>query len=91
MVIPPVETKVGTQVLTSKPVIILKYVDDCLSLKKLNFGTIVATPSGDTYIKVKQTSSSQNAFLSVKFTAEQRGMVVNANKTQILCISGALN
>ena len=91
LVDPPVEEPTGTQVLVLKLVKILKYVDDCLAVEKLNFGATASTHTALGPIKTKQAFCSTNAFLSVKTTAEERGMIVNENKTQVLCISDALS
>ena len=92
MVTPPVEVKTGTQVLVDKPVMTVKYIDDNLSSEKLNFGRVPITKTNDgENIKTKQAINLQNCFRSVTREAEKRGMVVNVNKTKLLCISDALN
>ena len=86
---PPREGAVGTQVLVPKQVRIFKYVDDNIICEKLNLGTTPVDASSGT--KTKQAISSQNAFRSISFNAESIGMKVNAAKTNILCVSDALN
>lgn len=88
---PPPETKVGTQVLTQKPVTIRKYVDDNLSCEKLNFGNVPIISIDGVQTKIKQALSSQNAFISVSTKAKEKGMIVNESKTALLCISDSLN
>ena len=83
--------KVGTQVLTEKAVKIRKYIDDNVSIEKLNFGSVQAVRIGEEDVKIKQALGTQNAFRSVTCNAEEIGMVVNASKTNLLCVSDALN
>ena len=87
----PHEEGLGTQVLTRKPVKIVKYVDDSISCEKLNFARIPITMLAGMPVKIRIAMASQNAFRSVVVKAERKGMVVNADKTNILCISDALN
>ena len=88
---PPLETKVGTQVLVLKPVKIFKYVDDNIICEKLNFGReeIVVGLAGRR--KLRQAISSQNAFISITAAAMKKGMKVNESKTNLLCVSDSLN
>ena len=87
----PTEEKVGTQVLRLKPVKMVKYVDDNLSIEKLNFGTTPAVDGPSGKIKTKQAINTQNGFQSVSYESGKKGMVVNSKKTNLLCISDALN
>ena len=41
----PIEEPVGTQLLTTRKVIIVKYIDDNLICKKVNFGSVNTTIS----------------------------------------------
>ena len=91
LVVPPGETAVGTQVLQEKPVIIFKYVDDNISCEKINFGNIPISTIDGKPVKVKQAIPSQNAFRSVTGNAGKLGMLVNASKTGLLCVSDAMN
>ena len=86
---PPREEAVGTQVLVQKQVRIFKYVDDNIICEKMNLGTTPVDPATNT--KTKCAVSSQNAFRSISFNAESIGMRVNSTKTNILCVSDALN
>ena len=91
-VLVPLETAVGSQNLVEKPVKVYKYVDDSVTSEKLNFGTerLVDTPSGFQE-KKKQALGSQNAYRSITRNAQRKDMVVNEDKTNIICISDALN
>ena len=88
---PPREIKIGTQVLKNKPVKIVKYVDDNIICEKLNFGRENVVVIDGKKVKIRQAISSQNAFIGITSTAQSRGMVVNENKTNLLCISDSLN
>ena len=89
--IPPQDEKTGTQVLTNKAVKIVKYVDDNITVEKLNFGTVGETVVGGLKFKFRLAVNTQNAFRSVKTKAEEIGMVVNTSKTKLITISDALN
>ena len=88
---PPPEEKTGTQVLTDKAVRFFNYVDDNISCAKLNFGTTGIIVRSGKNIKIKQALPTQNAFRSVTARAKEKGMVVNSLKTNLLCVSDALN
>lgn len=87
---PPVEEKTGTQVLVDKPIIIVKYIDDNISIEKLNFGQTIARLEAGKFVKKKRAVKSQNSFRAVTGEACKRGMVVNSKKTQIIVISDSL-
>ena len=87
---PPAENKVGTQVLSQKPIKIRKYVDDNLICEKMNLGDVQVV-QGEVAFKEKQAFPSQNAFRGVTGNAKKKGMKVNTSKTKILCISDAMN
>ena len=89
--LPPIDEKTGTQVLTNKAVKICKYVDDNITVEKLNFGTVEETVEGGFSFKFRLATNTQNAFRSVKTKAEEIGMVVNTKKTKLLTISDALH
>ena len=92
MVTPPPEYSVGTQVLTAKPVLVFKYVDDNVTCEKLNFGNVPILTDGVLgKYKKKLAVSSQNAFLSITSEALTKGMQVNESKTNLLCVSDSLN
>ena len=88
---PPAERSVGTQVLVNKPVLVFKYVDDNLTCEKVNFGMIPVSNTPEGPVKIKQVIPTQNAFVSITGNAMRKGMVVNADKTKLLCISDAMN
>ena len=88
---PPVEDKVGTQVLTVKAVKVFKYVDDNISVDKVNFGPVAITTVAGEKLKVKLAANLQNGFRSISRKAEELGMVINTSKTQLLTVSDALN
>ena len=90
MMTPPPSRKVGTQVLVEKMVRVVKYVDDNLIVVKLNFGNVPVDP-GPPPTKRKQSLPTQNAFRSITTNAMTRGMLVNTKKTNLLCISDAMN
>ena len=91
LVDPPAEQSVGTQVLTEKPVKIVKYVDDIVTVDKVNFGTTPITVQADGSFKIKISINTSNAFVSISNRAEEIGMIVNAKKTKLITISDALN
>ena len=89
---PPREERVGPQVLEEKRVKFFKYVDDNIICVKLNYGsTPITVTSQGVRVKIKQSIPSQNAFRSVTGSAEAIGMLVNTSKTNLICISDALN
>ena len=92
LITPPIERKVGTQVLTRKPVLVYKYVDDNITVEKLNFGNdpVIDGEASGRY-KKKMAVSSQNAFVCITTAALEKGMLVNESKTQLLCVSDSIN
>ena len=86
-----IEEKVGTQVLVKKAVVVLKYVDDNITIEKLNYGRTPIIIVNGKPIKVRQAVPSQNAFRSITSRAGEKGMVVNTSKTQVIVISDSLN
>ena len=69
-----------------KPELLVKYVDDHVQCLQLNMETAAEVAPGR---KEKQAVISQNTFRRVLCRAEGRGMRVNTNKTNMLCISDA--
>ena len=90
LLVPPEESKVGTQVLAQKPVLVLKYIDDNVTCEKVNFGEIAITSTATGDIKLKQVLPTQNAFRTITTNGKRKGMVVNASKTKLICISDSL-
>lgn len=91
LIVPPAETRTGTQVLTKKGVKIAKYIDDNITIEKMNCGPVAVEVRGEERIKRKQAFGIQNAFRSITTVAKEMGMVVNEDKTHLLTVSDALN
>ena len=88
----PIETPTGTQVLVEEPVEFFKYVDDSISVEKLNFGLIAITlDENGRPVKVRRATGSQNGFRSVTKNARRKLMAVNEHKTKIVCIADNMN
>ena len=68
----------------TKPLQVLKYVDDNVVNEKLNFDTVRVDGSA---VKHKHAIRTQNLFRRVTFQAESNGMKVHAGKTQLMCIA----
>ena len=67
------------------PPLCLKYVDDGVSVDKINFETAQRVGRK----RLKHAVNSQNLFRHVVRKAESRGMVVNTDKTKLLVVSDA--
>ena len=91
MELPPDEVKHGTQVLKPKPVRVVKYVDDCITVEKLNFGATDIQLVDGKPIKRRVADGMQNAVNSIVGNATWKGMVVNKEKTGLLCVSDSLH
>ena len=66
-----------------------KYVDDCLSIEKQGFlGGQEYVENDQTYISVR-AQKSENHLRTVEFNSSGRVMIINKNKTKILCISAS--
>ena len=89
--LPPEEAKHGTQVLKPKPVKICKYIDDCISCEKLNFGQVDIEVVDGKPIKRRRAVGIQNSFVSITGNAKKKGMKINTDKTGLICISDALH
>ena len=68
----------------------LRFIDDGFCLTKLNFENSFGFKVNGQPFRVKQAIQAQNVFRHVVRRAEELGMVVNAAKTAMLCMSGAL-
>ena len=90
IVVPP-EENTGTQNFTEKKTLIVKYVDDSVSIEKLNFGTVPVTVEEEMPVKRRLAPRSQNAFRSITRNAIRKKMKVNEMKTKLLCIAENLN
>ena len=91
LVTPPKELKTGTQVLVDKEIVIAKYVDDNISVEKLNYGQTDTVVINGKKIKTRLAPRSQNAFRCITRRAWEKGMLVNSLKTQMLVVSDAVN
>ena len=87
----PREEPVGTQNLVEKKVLIVKYVDDNLVVEKVNFGNCPIITVNGRQTKKRRAPGVQNGFNCIVTSALDKGMVVNAGKTGLLCISDSLN
>ena len=91
LITPPREIRVGTQVLVEKEIEIFKYIDDNISVEKLNFGATSVVRRSGKNIKRRLAPKTQNAVRSITGRATKKGMVVNIDKTQMLVVSDSLN
>ena len=66
-----------------------KYVDDGITCEKVSFENAQETPGPSRPYRLKRAIPSEGAFRSTKERAEAKGMLVNSDKTGILCISDA--
>ena len=87
----PAEQPVGTQVLTETPVLVFKYIDDILTCDKVNFGNVQAVLKNGILTKLKLAINTQNGFRMIACNSRKLGMVVNAKKTGLLCVSDSLS
>ena len=69
---------------------VVKYIDDSLIIEKINMKTppLLEDLDGRRFKSVNP-SRSQDLFTHIVASAEEKGMVVNAAKTGLLCVSGA--
>ena len=70
-------------------VVVRKYVDDGVTIEKINMETARVNNLGTR--KIKHAIPSQNVFRHTVKKATRRGMRVNAQKTALLCISDSLS
>ena len=71
----------------TSPVEVNKYVDDNLQVDCINFENVPDINS----TKTKHAIITQNVFRHVFRNVERKGMKVNAQKTNMICISNSLN
>ena len=69
----------------------LRYIDDGFSLSRINFENSYGFEVNGRSFRVKHAVQAQNIFRHIVRNAESIGMVVNAAKTSMMCISGAIN
>ena len=67
-----------------------KYVDDNLQEERINMENAPRSISNQTEVRVKHAVATQNVFRHVIQAAENKGMKVNASKTNMICISDSL-
>ena len=67
----------------------LRFIDNGFCLTKLNFENSFGFKVNGQLHKVKKAIQAQNVFRHVVRRAEALGMVVNAAKTAMICMSGA--
>lgn len=70
---------------------LLRYIDDGFGLSKVNFENSYGFQVNGVQHRVKHPLQSQNVFRHVVRAAEDIGMVVNAKKTSILCVSDSFS
>ena len=70
---------------------VLKYVDDLIAIEKLFTGAGIFSVCQKKRLIDIHATGSQSFFERVKMRAEAMGMTVNENKTQMICISAAVN
>ena len=68
---------------------LLKYVDDNSMASKVNFDTAIRLEVLGESHRVKHAVELQNVFRTVIRRAESKGMKVNTDKTNVICISDA--
>ena len=69
--------------------LLLRYIDDGFSLSKINFENSFGFTVTGIVHRVKHAVQSQNIFRHLVRRAEDLGMVVNAKKTTMVCVSDA--
>ena len=69
--------------------LLLRYIDDGFSLSKINFENSMGFEVNGVQHRVKHAIQSQNVFRHLVRGAEDIGMVVNGQKTTMVCVSGA--
>ena len=67
----------------------LRFIDDGFCLTKINFENSLGFTVNGVKFRIKHALQSQNVFRHVVRNAEDLGMVVNAQKTSMICISAA--
>ena len=70
---------------------LLRYIDDGFGLSKVNFENSYGFEVNGIFHRVKHAVQAQNVFRHMVRGAEDIGMVVNAKKTAMLCISDSLS
>ena len=70
---------------------LLRYIDDGFGLSQVNFENSYGFEVNGTPYRIKHAVQAQNVFRHVVRGAEEIGMVVNAKKTAMLCVSDSLS
>ena len=70
---------------------LLRYIDDGFGLLKVNFENSFGFEVNGVFHRIKHAVQSQNLFRHLVKEAENIGMVVNAKKTSMLCVSDSLS
>ena len=73
------------------PASLSRYIDDCISLSRINFESSYGFTVNGVPYRVKHAIQSQNVFRHMVRRAESIGMVVNASKTTMVCVSDSLS
>ena len=69
---------------------LLRYIDDGFSITRVNYENSYGMTVNGIKHRVKHAIQSQNIFRHLVRKAEEIGMVVNAGKTSMLCVSDSL-
>ena len=69
---------------------LLRYIDDGFGLSKINFENSYGFQVNGQFCRSKHAIQAQNVFRHVVRAAENIGMVVNAKKTAMICVSDSL-
>ena len=70
---------------------LLRYIDDGFGLSKINFENSYGFEVNGVFYRSKHAIQAQNVFRHVVRAAESIGMVVNAKKTAMICVSDSLS
>ena len=70
---------------------LLRYIDDGFTLSKINFENSFGFRVNGQMFRSKHAAQAQNIFRHLVRRAEEIGMVVNSSKTDMICISGAMD
>ena len=69
----------------------LRFIDDGFCLSKVNFENSIGFNVNGQKYRVKHAIQTQNVFRHVVRNTEDLGMVVNSQKTDMVCVSGAMD
>ena len=74
----------------SRPVEVVKYIDDALILEKVDVYREPLLDTAEGRKKVVDASRSEAMFRRIASRAELRGMKVNEEKTNVLCVTDSI-